>query len=90
MQGRGYYFDAGGEGFLAEDVLIGFHSLDSLLGVYCCHGCNDDCLQTLVLEHVIVGFIYCYTVWLQGRLRLLQFRVIGSTDGDKLSLWSAV
>ena len=63
---------------------VGFDRFDGLLGMDRCDRRNNHSLQTLVFEHIVVGLVKCDPVRLQGRLRPLQFRIIGGTDGDQL------
>lgn len=52
-----YDFELCAEGLLAQNVLASLDGLDRLLGVCCGDGCNNNCLQTLVLQHLVVVIV---------------------------------
>jgi hypothetical protein len=60
MGGAVYCFDARGDAFLAEHVLIRFYRYDCLFDMFCCQGCDDHCLQTL-LHRTSSQDLYCLT-----------------------------
>lgn len=85
-----YNFELCAEGLLAQNVLAGLDSLDRLLGVCCGDGCNNDCLQTLVLEHQVEVAVDLDAPWLKVLFCPGSFLGIRCEGRDQLGLGCAV